>query len=194
MIDTVQTKPSKIPPWKYAEIERKVVELYVEQSIHKLPIDPFEIIKKRGYILVPFSKLKLDFFEESIDKQNDAFSFYEKTIATYIKAFDDSKPYERLRFTLMHELGHIDLGHKGESDLARRMADYYAGYALAPSPLIHRFATDDVTIIKYVFWVSNYCAEVCRIRYSNWLTYGGIDFRDYESKLLSLFQDFENNI
>ena len=75
MIDTVQTKPSKIPPWKYAEIERKVVDLYIEQDIHKLPIDPFEIIKKRGYILVPFSKLKLDFLEQSIDKPNDAFSF-----------------------------------------------------------------------------------------------------------------------
>ena len=43
MIDTVQTKPSKIPTWKYAEIERKVVDLYIEQDIHKLPIDPFEI-------------------------------------------------------------------------------------------------------------------------------------------------------
>jgi len=194
MIDTVQTKASKIPSWKYAEIEKKVVALYIEQNIHKLPIDPFQIIQNRGYILVPFSKLGLNLSEESLNGHNDAFSFYSPQDDTFIIAFDDTKSYDRLRFTLMHEIGHIDLGHKGESDLARRMADYYAGYALAPSPLIHRFATDDVTVIKYVFWVSNYCAEVCRTRYSNWLTYGGIEFRDYESKLLSLFQDFENNI
>ena len=58
MIDTVQTKPSKIPTWKYAEIERKVVDLYVEQDIHKLPIDPFEIIKKTWLHTRPFLKTK----------------------------------------------------------------------------------------------------------------------------------------
>ena len=194
MIDTVQTQASKIPPWKYAEIEKKVVALYLEQRIHKLPIDPFQIIQNRGYILVPFSKLTFNLPKESINGYNDAFSMYSPTDRTYIIAFDDSKSYDRLRFTLMHELGHIDLGHKGESDLARRMADYYAGYALAPSPLISRFACNDVNVIKYVFWVSKYCAEVCCTRYSNWLEYGDKELRDYEKTLLSLFNDFENNI
>ena len=187
MIDTVQTKPSKIPSWKYAEIEKKVVDLYIEQNIHTLPIDPFEIIKKRGYILVPFSTVKLDFLEDSIDKQNDAFSFYNPKEKAYVIVFDDSKPYDRLRFTLMHEIGHIELGHKCESDLARRMADYYAGYALAPSPLIHEFANGNINAIRHVFWISKYCAEVCRDRYLKWLEYGGIEFRDYEKKLLNLF-------
>ena len=187
MIETVRPRPSKIPAWLYAEIESKVVDLYIEQNICKIPIDPFEVIEKRGYLLVPFSKLNLDFLEKSIDKQNDAFSFYEKDIGTYIIAFDDSKPYERLRFTLMHEVGHIDLGHKGESDLAKRMADYYAGYALAPSPLIYRFAGENIALIRRVFCLSNNCAEVCYTRYSNWLEYGDAEFRDYEEDLLSLF-------
>ena len=43
MIDE-RTFATKIPPWKYAEIEKKVVELYIEQGIHSFPIDPFEII------------------------------------------------------------------------------------------------------------------------------------------------------
>lgn len=57
MIDCIHTNASKIPKWKYEEIEKKVVDLYIEQQIHKLPIDPFAIIKTRGYIMVPFSKL-----------------------------------------------------------------------------------------------------------------------------------------
>ena len=89
MIDAVQIRPSRILSWKYEEIERKVVDLYIEQNIHSLPIDPFEIIKKRKYEFVPFSKLKLDFLEETFDKQNDAFSFYSTVDKTYIIAFDD---------------------------------------------------------------------------------------------------------
>lgn len=190
MIDAVQIRPSRILSWKYEEIERKVVDLYIEQNIHSLPIDPFEIIKKRKYEFVPFSKLKLDFLEETFDKQNDAFSFYSTVDKTYIIAFDDSKSFDRLRFTLMHEIGHIDLGHKGESDLARRMADYFAGYALAPSPLIDCFTGEDTNAIRYTFGVSNHCAEICATRYSNWLEYGDRELRDYEKKLVSLFKKF----
>ena len=54
MIDTVQTKPSKIPTWKYAEIERKVVDLYIEQDIHKLPKRTKNFIRRRKEFSVKF--------------------------------------------------------------------------------------------------------------------------------------------
>ncbi len=188
MIDTDRINASKIPKWKYDEIEQKVVNLYIEQNIRKFPVDPFEIIKNRGYILIPFSKLGDVVRPESEYDENDAFSFFSPDDNTYIIAYDDGKPLLRLRFTLMHEIGHIDLGHKGESDLAKRMADYYAGYALAPSPLISKFASNDVDHIRSVFWVSKYCAEVCCTRYMNWVLYGEEDLKDYEVILLGLFK------
>ena len=194
MIDTTQPTPSKIPSWKYAEIERKVAELYEQQNIHSFPIDPFQIIKNLGYILVSFSQIDETMPFAFQDDENDAFSFFSPQDNTYIIVYDDKKPYERLRFTLMHELGHILLGHKSESDLAKRMADYFAGYALAPIPLIHCFAGKEPNKIRDVFLVSHYCAEVCSNRYSNWLAYGGIEFRGHEITLLSLFQDFENKV
>lgn len=58
MTGNESTPGAKIPPWKYEEIERRVVKLYEEQHINKFPIDPFEIVKKRGYMLIPFSKFK----------------------------------------------------------------------------------------------------------------------------------------
>ena len=54
MTGNESTPGAKIPPWKYEEIERRVVKLYEEQHINKFPIDPFEIVKKRGYMLIPF--------------------------------------------------------------------------------------------------------------------------------------------
>ena len=89
----------------------------------------------------------------------------------------------------MHEIGHIDLGHKGESDLARKMADFYAGYALAPSPLIGRYANFEENFdIVSTFWVSPECAEICKNRYQNWLQYGGRELKDYEIELINLFE------
>lgn len=187
MIDE-HTLATKIPPWKYTEIEKKVLRLYVEQGIRSFPINPFEIIKQRGYILIPFSKFDNFNRPKVIDDNNDAFSFYAPELKTNIIVYNDDKPLSRIRFTLMHEVGHIDLGHKGESDLARRMADYYAGYALAPSPLIGKFASEEIHDIISTFGVSSECADICSCRYQNWKQYGGRCLKDYEIQLINIFQ------
>ena len=43
----------------------------------------------------------------------------------------------RIRFTIMHEIGHIVLDHTEHSDLAESEANFFAKYALAPPPLVH---------------------------------------------------------
>lgn len=54
MIDNESKLDVRITPNKYEEIERCVVDLYAEQGVHCLPIDPFSIIKNRGHLLIPF--------------------------------------------------------------------------------------------------------------------------------------------
>ena len=187
MIDENHATSSKIPKWKYEEIEKKVLSLYTELNIRKLPIDPLAITRKLGYILVPFSKVGEAVEPQSENDENDAFSFFNPKYNKFVIVYDNKKPLARLRFTLMHEIGHIQLGHKHESDLARRMADYYAGYALAPTPLIHKFARNGIEAIRTVFSVSKYCAEICHNRYSNWLLYGDFELKNYEKTFLDLF-------
>ncbi|MBQ8433196.1 MAG: ImmA/IrrE family metallo-endopeptidase [Clostridia bacterium] len=186
MTDTARTEQSKLPHWLYEKIERKVVDLYIELGIQEIPVDPFEIIRKRGYIAMPFSKIKDIDFLKFANGSNDAFSFFNPERNTYIIVYDDKKPLSRLRFTLMHEIGHIDLGHKSESNLARKMADCYASYALAPSPLIGLFTSGNKDEIQNEFGVSNECAEVCQKRYYKWSVYGGAKYKDYEQTLLDL--------
>lgn len=181
------TSGVKIPTWKYTKIERAVVDLYIKQDVHSLPIEPFSIIKNKGYALIPFSKFKPYNRTNCIDEDNDAFSFYDPKTKTQIIVYNDEKPLNRIRFTLMHEVGHIELGHKCESDLARKMADYYAGYALAPSPLIGKYASENNFDISSKFWVSSECAEVCSRRYQNWKQHCKKNLKDYEIRLINLF-------
>ena len=184
----MSNKLVKIPSWRYDEIENKIVDLYIDEQINKIPINPFSIIKHEGYIAIPFSQFKQPIATASSnDEENDAFSFFSPQHNTFIIVYDDEKPLIRLRFTLMHEIGHIVLGHKCESELAKKEADYFAAYALAPSPLILYLADNEPTTIKNKFWVSNQCAEICANRFSNWLTYGGQELKNYEKKLIDLF-------
>ena len=66
---------TRIPSWKFVEIEKKVVSLYTEQKIRRVPINPFEIIKKRGYILIPFSEVSGRHCQEYINEESDDICF-----------------------------------------------------------------------------------------------------------------------
>ena len=177
----------KIPAWKYTEVEVLVAKLYKELQIKSLPIDPFEIIKKRGYELIPFSKMGEKFSLEFFNGDNDAFSFYDPQNNRFIIVYDDDKPLLRLRFTLMHEVGHIELGHKCESELARKLADYFAGYSLAPTPLMNHFQCNSIESVMSKFQVSRPCAEVRIDRYFKWLLYRETPSRNHEEEILKLF-------
>ena len=182
-----ESKPVKIPAWKYTEIEKDVVRLYKELHINTLPLDPFEIIKKKGYKLIPFSKIGEEFCNGILQGDNDAFSFRNPQDGNFIIVYDDDKPLLRIRFTLMHELGHIELGHNRESELARKMADYYAGYALAPTPLIYKCECKNVQSIMATFQVSRLCAEARLDRYENWLLYYEFPAKCHEQEMLNMF-------
>lgn len=177
----------KIPAWKYTEIEKKVAFLYREMHINTLPLDPFDVIKQKGYKLIPFSMLGEDFCSRILQRGNDAFSFRNPQDGNFIIAYDDDKTLLRIRFTLMHELGHIELGHNGESELARKMADYYAGYALAPTPLIYKYDCKNIQSIMATFQVSKPCAEARWDRYSNWSSYYDAPTKRHEKEILKMF-------
>lgn len=188
MIDVDKCLPVKLPGKLYDRIEEKVASLYNELHISSVPIDPFEIAKRRGYIVKPFSSFdkKAQFFFAKMGL--DATNYFDLECQTFVVCYDDSKTYERIRFTLMHEIGHIDMGHREESELARKIADYYAGYALAPSPIIGLMKCEDYIDIANRFNVFLICADICFQRFLNWLNIP-TELKQYEKTLIGLFQN-----
>lgn len=188
MISDCEYNDIKLPYKVYQRIEERVTALYIEQNINKVPINPFDIADRRGYIVKPFSALnkqaRLDVFTKGLDGT----SYFDPELKKYVICYDNSQIIQRVRFTLMHEIGHIDLGHRQESDLARKMADYYAAYSLAPSPIIHICNYDDYIDVANMFNISNPCADNCFRRYENWFNYGGKAYKYYELRMLNLFQ------
>ena len=59
------------------------------------------------------------------------------TGAKRIIAYDENKSPFRIRFSIMHELGHIMLGHSRECAYNEQQANFFASNILAPRMAIH---------------------------------------------------------
>ena len=189
----------RLPKKLYNEIEEDVVNLYLELEL-MAPINPKEIAYKLGFILRNMSDIdeiemqKLIRFDDK-GKRRDGYSFYDPMISTFIIWVNDvdSYIYEHDDFTIMHEIGHIRMGHKEESDLANRIANYYAAYALVPSPLYTLLKCRNEGDIENTFGVSEECSVLCIDRCRKWKEFNGFSkpyekrFRDYyEARLIDL--------
>ena len=178
--------PMKLSSVEYEKIEIRVVKLYIDLNLTRIPINPFEVAKRLGYIVKRYSDMPNDTRRELKMYAEDGCSFFNPDLGTWVIFYDDCMPHVRIRFTIMHEIGHILLEHRHESELARKMADYFAAYALVPSPLMGYSKCEDFTEVADRFDVSTDCAYICFQRFMNWRMYGG-NIKQYEIDLLDLF-------
>lgn len=172
----------------YRKIERTVIDLYVRNRICSAPINPFEIAEKEGCLVKPISSLGLELKQLLKAKAIDGMSFYNLSCNCYVILYDDTQCIQRQKFTIMHELGHILLEHREESDLAEMCANYFAGYALVPTPLISFYECSSVMDIKQTFDVTEQPAGIRYNAYLNWMCISSC-LRKEEEKLLSLFKN-----
>lgn len=105
----------------------------------------------------------------------------------YLIYYDDSHPKVRQRFTVMHEIGHIVLGHKESSECAEKCANYFAAYALAPTPMIWKLKCEDYLYVAKRFWISKESADISFWRYILWIDLP-IGLKSYEKELIDLFK------
>ena len=176
---------------RYDEIEREVINLFAKLIINKFPLDCFEICEQLGFVVVPYSTLS----EKKREKLNigsedgiNVLCEIEKDVFVTFIYYNDEMPDRRIRFTIMHEIGHIILDHTEYSELAESEANYFAKYALAPPPLVHKLKIGDYLELADKFDLSYECAYYSMQKYLKWLRYGSPELLDYEITLISLFQ------
>ena len=157
-----------LPTTLYDKIESDIADLLVELDIGTYPIDPMQIALNLGYELIPFNQMPKEAKRELIFKDIDGISYYDPERKTFVIYYRPNGMKERLRFTIGHEIGHIRMKHRHESELARRIADYYAAYLLAPTPWIAHAGCEDYTDVAKSFFLSEPCALRCFERYERW--------------------------
>ncbi len=201
VFDTVDTSDEvydvsggfRLPDFMYEEIKDVVSRLVKKYNVQNIPVNVFALARKLGIRLVKFSDLT-EYEMQCLAKfgvSEDTAGFYalaEKNGQTipYIY-YNDKLELGRIRFTILHEIGHIVLGHIEQSDLAEAMADFFAKYLIAPPMLVYKIRPIDYMEIKEVFLLTKTCAWNSFDYYQTWKRH---HFRvgryeEYENRILN---------
>lgn len=179
---------------KYEIIKQMIIQLFIQHDIRSIPIDCFEICAKMDIKLKPYSRLTKEALSKAMATSKDGFCLLlEEPIGQFSYNqwyifYNDHQSHERIRFTLMHEIGHIVLDHTEHSELAESEANFFAKYALAPPPLIHKIQPEDYMDVAKRFDLSQECAYYSMQFYTKWLHLGSPNYQNYELVLLSQFE------
>lgn len=149
----------------YEDIKEKTLFVYEECNIREFPIHCINILLHYGFKIFTYKQLKMknkELYEMCVSFSGDAFC-YKRIIA-----YDENKPYQRVRFSLMHELGHYILGHKGNSKKNEAEANFFASHILAPRIAIHYSNCKHQSDVSGLFGLSSLASQIAFDDYRRW--------------------------
>ena len=179
---------------RYDGIEKEVYFMLEECEIDIYPIDVLEIARRLLYRIIPYSTLAIPERLNAMTQSPDGYSGYEMNEDTgmyeYFIYYNDFMGRQRQRWTILHEIGHIYLGHHDMDlpyNLAEAEANYFAKYSIAPYPLINITKCEDPWMISDTFDVSFEASCYIFKSFQKWKVYGPIEYVPVELQLLQLF-------
>lgn len=172
----------KIPNYaRYDYCNQKACEFLEEYNICSFPFDVEKIIHKSKWGLVTYSELMAQFScgRDTVVRclgSEDGYTQLDDT--NYCIAYNDEKQLgDRKRFTLMHEIGHIYLGHlvdfeatrlyrgsltKQENRILENEANAFARNVLVPTTLLRQLKNKNALNISKQFGIT-YAAAKTRL-------------------------------
>jgi hypothetical protein len=191
---------------RYNKVMGVVQEFFRNEKIVEFPIDPFTIITRNRWGVIKYSELAAKHRTSvseviSAFQSEDGYTIFDGE--GYTIAYNDQvESFARIRFTLMHEIGHIYLGHLtdfNETVLSRSRltednykvleneANCFARNTLAPAPIVSELGLLQESDLMQFFQISRQAAEA-RLRFLRW------DLSTPLNSLMSQVQDFIKDI
>lgn len=151
------------------------VRCLLEEGLHAFPVDPAAIITRRGWKLRTYSRMAARMDERAtvddvlaLYHMKDAFASQHMAAAgavTYMVCYNDRVDvYERVVFSLAHEIGHILLGHfdygsmedftPAQRAVLDREASVFAANLLAPAPIVTLLRRPEAEQTRRLFGLS----------------------------------------
>ena len=164
----------------YGFATQKAREFMIQYEIDWLPINPFELMDKLNIQYKSIGDLVLEtgldrkFLIDEVIFGEDGLIFYEPdTNSNMIILNEEIEPFERIRWTIMHEIGHAYLGHlnskktsilkwklsKDEYNNHEQEAHIFAAEVLAPKFILYRIGAHSISEIVEICEISKAAAE-----------------------------------
>lgn len=149
----------------YKIINDKVLEVFTECEIQNFPINCIEVLLHYGFRLFTYSEIQASYAElYSIAKEYSSDAFKYGNIICY----NNSGPEGRIRFSLMHELGHFILEHQETTPENEEEADYFASCILAPRVAISKTLCRTADAIHDTFGLSYAASNRALTDFKKW--------------------------
>lgn len=153
---------TKIPPKRCDEIDRLVYDVHMDYCITSFPIDEKRLVSEMGFILIRYSKLskKDKKMMEDIIQTGVHLCSRKKGYPIYMIAYNDDTEPGRAKLTVLHEIGHILLGHgSNPTPLQEAEADYFAKQMAAPRCLLRFKGHTTTSDIRKFYGLSRDASE-----------------------------------
>lgn len=176
-------------------IVEAVADIYEDYQIGEYGFDPIKLCKDMGYLVLPYDSFLEGTKRDQIyllEKQDkDGFSWFNpKTGKCEIYYNNNRKPWLRHKFTIPHELGHIEFGHVFKKRITKRMEDVaneFSRQLYVPQIVLYKKNIMTVQEIMYTYDITKDFASIALDRLKNRLKYHGSNFSDHEYRLLEAF-------
>ncbi len=172
---------------RYDEIRSVVADLIEDWGISTYPFSIWELLRRMGIRVFRYSELPEQLRSEVMCCWPDAITCYPSDLnpTRTIILYNDFRERRRIRFTVAHELAHLILMRPGTGEkVYEDEADFFAGYLLAPAPLVLRDSKLDASVISDDYQVSYSCACNVRDRAAKRLAFGSLQRTEYELRIL----------
>ena len=149
------------------QIRKVAANALITCNIHSFPIDCFAILKQYGfrvYSYLALQKKKPELYNLCISYSQDAFCINSLNLIAY----NSQKSANRIRFSLMHELGHHLLRHRNDLPSNEDEANYFASNILAPRIAMYYAHLKSVNEVGQFFNLSSSAAYYAAQDFSEW--------------------------
>lgn len=148
---------------EYTKIVETTLMVYKECKVTSFPFSCFDILNHYNFRVYSYSELKEqnpELFHLCCSYSNDSFKLHN------IIGYNERAYTKRIKFSLMHELGHALLNTKSEDS-----ANFFASYILAPRILIHKYNCRTADKIHEFFGISITAANNILLDYRDWFDF-----------------------
>ncbi len=145
----------------YESIEETANDLIEDLGLKQFPVNCFEAAFLLGIEIKKYSEIPEKDRHFVVSRFEDGYSL--KISGKYVIYYNDSMDRNRVKFTIWHEIGHIQRGHleedcvESEAKLEEE-ANHFAAYVMAPLAFIHNLGLDNPYDIAEVCEISFECA------------------------------------
>lgn len=180
-----------LPSYRFEELKRIATDIIIEGHITEYPYNVFEVAKRLDIELISYQSLSLEKINACFEASEDGFTLQYMQGKDYICRiyYNGDMDENRIRFTIMHEIGHIFANHKEGNEVEEVEANFISSYVLAPPCIIYEKNVEDCFDLADKFKVSYSMAYYHFKKYNKWLRYWRNSCNEYEDKILSLYKN-----